>query len=68
MFDPKNVLTKHGDAEWQADITLLDRILFKIGNNADDLHIPEGILEHVWGLQEQIETLKTGDGEVEDSC
>ena len=71
MYNPEDVLTKHGLREYQFDLHSLERALFRIANDADDLHIPEDIMDAVYKLQAACEEggiLWTGDGETDEDA
>jgi len=73
MYNPKDVLTKHGYTELFVHVKNMENALFYILNHADDLHI--GALDYeqieiLYKVQEMVEgdecLLLTGDDETGD--
>lgn len=70
MLDPREVLTEDGMRKLQAYLTMMDEGTFYLINHADDLRIPENILETLYKMREILESriLERGDGEKRDDA
>lgn len=66
MFDPKDILTKHGYEKWNAYIFQLDEILDFIIDHNGDLHMTPEYVDRLYRVQEIIPSIKSGDGEKDD--
>lgn len=66
MYNPKIILTEDGIRDLEHHLYNIEKAIFFLTNNADDLHIglsDEKQLDILYDLEDMLETYRNGDGE-----
>lgn len=66
MYNPKEIFTEDGIRDLEHHLYNIEKAIFFLTNNADDLHIgmvDDKQLDILYDLEDMLETYRNGDGE-----
>ena len=69
MYDPKDVFTEDGVRDLEHHLYNMEKAIFFLTNNADDLHIgcyDDRQIELLYELENMLEIYRKGDGETDE--